>query len=136
MNYTLINSNYDHKALDLKISELIYQLESKNIQVQNIILRQLDNIHACEEVHQMLFNADLAIYICPLDSKKSLDRLKNFLEHYKKKHPPIYLILDADRLLEVEEVQSYLDDFEAFALKHQCHIVNVEYFEDAKAALI
>lgn len=136
MIYSIIDANLEHQEEDGRISELIYQIESQNIDVEFFSLRQLIEPTSCNEVLDLIEASQLAIYICPVDAILSRRRLKRFLNHYDKQiHPPIYLILDATRLLSVEEVQAYIDEFESFAQQNHSRIVNVKYFKDALEAL-
>ncbi len=132
MVFTLINANVDNQALDMKLSELIYALESKDIILRNIQLKHIRTIEACEEVHQLVESSDFVIYVAPLDSEASIKRLELFQSSYQEEsHPPLFLILDSNHLLSVDDVTSYIETFEQFASNHKSHIVDVQYFKDA-----
>lgn len=136
MIYSIVNANHDDPKLDIKLSELIYGLESKNIQVNNLVLKHLKTQESYEGIHDIISLSDMAFYVCPLDSQSAVTGLMDFLEQYDlPTHPAIYLILDAQTTLSVETVTDFIDVFEHFASQHNSKIIDVQYFKDAKEAL-
>ncbi len=131
MVFTLINANMADQ-LDIRLSELIYTLESKNVELRHIMLKNITSVKACEDVHSIMESSDYVIYIALLDSDISRRRLEMFLSNYElDNHPDTFLILDSESLLSVETVADYLDEFETFIRKHNSKIVDVQYFKDA-----
>lgn len=132
MVFTLINANIDNESLDVKLTELIYALESKDIILRNIQLKQIKTIEACMDIQRLIESSDFVIYVAPLDSDASMKRLALFQSSYhEESHPPIFLILDSNQLLSVAVVSNYIDMFEDFAKNHNSYIVDVKYFKDA-----
>ena len=131
MVFTLINANMADQ-LDSRLSELIYTLESKDVELRHIMLKNITSIKACEEVHSIMESSDFVVYVTPLDSEVSRKRLEMFLSNYKlDNHPATFLILDSESLLSVETVTDYLEEFEVFINNHHSKIVDVQYFKDA-----
>jgi hypothetical protein len=136
MIFSLINANHDDPELDLKVSELIYALESKEVSIDYILLKSLTSEAACDAVHKSISKSEMIIYVCPVDSEKAMDRLIQFNNAYKEDmHPYIYIILDSKRLLSVDEVTEFIDYFEDYAQAHDVKIIDVKYFKDARNAL-
>lgn len=132
MVFTIVNAYVDQGDLDLKLSELIYTLESKNFDVNIIKLKNINDENHCTKVQEVIETSNFIIYVAPLDSDISRERLSTYLKAYKKeKHPPLFLVLDSNELLSVETVENYIDEFEIFADDHQTRIVDVKYFKDA-----
>ena len=132
MVFTIVNAYVDQGDLDLKLSELIYTLESKNFDVNIIKLENINDDNHCNKARKVIESSDFIIYVAPLDSDISRERLSTYLKAYKnEKHPPLFLVLDSNELLSVETVENYIDEFEIFAEDHHTRIVDVKYFKDA-----
>ncbi|MCH4886732.1 hypothetical protein EZV73_04090 [Acidaminobacter sp. JC074] len=132
MLFTLINVNMNHSNADSKLSELIYTLESKNIETNVVSLKNITSKEKCHEINEILTRSELVIYMTVLDSKDSLNRLETFLDHYEYDlHPPMFLIIDSKTLLSVDTVEQHLDRFETFADNHSSRVINAKYFKDA-----
>jgi len=130
--FTLINVNMDHSNADNRLSELVYTLESKNIEANVISLKNITSQEKCQEVIDIISKSELVIYMTVLDSKDSHNRLETFLDHYDKDlHPPMFLIIDSKNLLSVDVVEKHLDTFEIFANNHHSKVINAKYFKDA-----
>lgn len=130
MILTLINANLEFEHLDHKLSEFIYQLENKTDQVHYIHLKHVDT-KDCQKIQDLVSNSDIAIYVSPLDSEVSQERLKDFLNHFDGKHPKTFLVLDSNDLLSVTTVTNYIEMFEKFAASHEAKIIDVKYYKDA-----
>ncbi len=66
MVFTLIHANMADQ-LDSRLSELIYTLESKDVELRHIMLKNITSIKACEEVHSIMESSDFVVYVTPLD---------------------------------------------------------------------
>lgn len=127
---TIVNGNLGIKDLDLLTSELIYWIESKDLDVQYVILRNIVDKEHCKNINDLIENSEMVMYIHPISTRNE-NRLEKYFEQYNGYHPPIYLILHADHLLSVEEVDEAIKEVEAFAEKNDTQILNVSYMKDA-----
>ncbi|MBN2794959.1 MAG: hypothetical protein JXR88_06110 [Clostridia bacterium] len=127
---TIINGNLNMKELDLMTSELIYWIESKDTEVQYVILRQINDTATCEDIKKLVEQSEMVIYIKPI-IEDDPNRLLEFFSHYTGNHPPIFLVLHSDHLLTVEEVDDAINEVESFAVNHDAEVLNVSYMKDA-----
>lgn len=135
MVFTIINANLEFPEINDKLTEFIYELESINQTVHYILLKNIHDTESCENIGSIVRDSDVVIYISPLDSEISQNRLNTYLEHYKDHHPNIFLIVDSKDLLSVETVSNYIDKFENFADKHHTRVIDVQYYKDALESL-
>lgn len=131
MVFTIINAYGERDDHDLKLSELVYILESKELNVHVIKLRELSS-NDFTRISDIIETSDFVIYTAPLDSKLSRKKLSTFLKKNNiKKHPPLFLVLDSYDLLSVKMVETYIDEFERFADQLETTVVDAKYFKDA-----
>lgn len=130
MIITLINTNVVKHPLEAKLPEMIYVIESHDIELRQIQLKEVQEENM-QYIKEMIQTSDMVIYITTVDCEKTRQSLSEFFDAYHGSHPPMYVVLDSLDLLDVDTVNRFIDEFEAFSKKIKNTIIDVKYYNDA-----
>ncbi len=138
MNFVILNGNPIESDFNVSISEIIYLLESKGVNVRNILLNNInDQTDINTELASIIQYSDMVIYASPIVNNTISDELKEFLSKYQNvKHSSIFLILEGTEDTTVQAIDGIINDFEDFSKSSHSKIIDIKYLEDAKESLI
>ena len=137
MNIIFVNGNPVESDFNISVSELIYTLESKGTNIQNIALRNNRFLSNTSEIYKLISISDLVIYVSPIINGFLSDLLYNFMNSYSElNHPNIFFILEENNNITAENITDIVTYIENFSSENQSTIIDIQYFEEAKDILI
>lgn len=137
MNIIFVNGNPIESDFNISVSELVYTLESKGTNIQNIALRNNKILSNTSEIYRLIAMSDLVIYTSPLIDGFLSNLLYDFMNSYNHlNHPNIFFILEENDKITSENITNIVTYIENFSSKNQSTIVDIQYFEEAKDILI
>lgn len=138
MDLLIINGNPVESDFNISISEIVYALESENVNVMNVTLNNFDyKIESVNRLKSIIESSDMIIYASPIIEGFISDNLLNFMDDLKTtNHPNIFVILECNDDVTVDSVNEIVEYFEQFSTKQNARILDIQYLTDAKNALI
>ena len=138
MNIVIINGNPLESEFNIALSEIIYSLESNNIDVRNIVLSNFESTSTdIDQLKIIINNSDMVIYASPIVENFISKKLLVFLSTFNSiSHSDMFIILECNTDMTVESINNIIDYFERFSKKHNSTIIDVQYISDAKNVLM
>lgn len=137
MNIVIINGNPLESEFNIALSEIIYSLESNNIDVRNIVLSNFEyTITDMNRLKTIINDSYMVIYASPIVENFISKKLLTFLSNFNSiSHPSIFVILECNEDITIESINKIIDYFERFSKIHNSKIIDVQYISDAKDVL-